>query len=115
LKLTKLKLIFIGFFLLISIAYSIAYSVIILKLFIDASSIDSSPEASIEEYLTSNTNEYKIINVTLSEEKFRERIYILECECNFKNEGNKGIQKYIVYLLEDLVWIVTKIETINNL
>ncbi len=110
-QLTKFKLVFLGFFLLISIVYFVNY----IKLFISASHIDSSPEASIEQYLRSNTNEYKIINVTLREEKFRERIYILECDCNFRNEEHKDTQKYYVYLLQDIGWVVTKIEMIKNL
>lgn len=84
-------------------------------MFFDTRNIDSSPKASIEQYLSSNTNEFKIINITLSEKKFRDRIYLLECVCDFKNEENRGIQRYNVYLIEDIGWIVTKIELMKNL
>jgi hypothetical protein len=110
---TNIKIVVFSVFLIISIVYFGN----IIKLFFDTRIIDSSPEASIEQYLSSNTKEYKIINITLREQKvkFRERMYIIECVCNFKNEVNKGTQKYIVYLIEDIGWIVTKIEMIKNL
>ncbi|MBP1967669.1 hypothetical protein J2Z65_006941 [Paenibacillus aceris] len=108
---TRIILVFFSCFLFISIVY---FSNII-KLFFDTRNVDSSPEASIEQYLSSNTNEYKVINVTLSEKKFRDRIYLLECDCNFINEKNRGIQRYNVHLIEDIGWIVTKIELMKNL
>ncbi|MDR6550761.1 hypothetical protein [Paenibacillus qinlingensis] len=103
---TRIIVVFLSCFLFISIVYFAS----IIKLFLDTRNVDASPEASIEHYLSSNTNEYKVINITLSEKKFRDRIYVLECECNFKNGKNSGIQTYKVHLIEDIGWIVTKIE-----
>lgn len=109
-RLTKIKFAFLSFFLFISITYSVN----IIKLFKDTSHIDSSPEASIKQYLRSNTNEYKIISVNLREKKFRNRIYLVECDCNFKNEEDRGIQRYNFYLIDDLGWIVYKLEMIKS-
>lgn len=113
-KLTKLNLIFSVAFLMIFLPILIFYLVTYIKLFIDTSQIDSSPLAAIEEYLSYETHEYKIIDVTLKEEKFRERTYTLECECDFNNEEYKGAQKYDVHMIDDLAWIVTNIEMNKN-
>lgn len=76
--------------------------------------MDASPKAAIEEYLSYETHEYKITDVTLTEEKFRARTYTLECDCHFKNEEYQGPQKYDVQLIDDLAWIVTNVEMIKN-
>ncbi|MEC0229964.1 hypothetical protein [Paenibacillus alba] len=60
-KLSKIKIVFLSFVLFISIAYAVNY----IKLFIDARYIDTSPEASIEQYLRSNTNGYQIKSIDL--------------------------------------------------
>jgi heme/copper-type cytochrome/quinol oxidase subunit 1 len=113
-KLTKINVIFSIAFFILFLVILLVYFVIYIKLFIDADRINSSSQGSIEEYLSYETHEYKIINVTLKEEKFRARAYILECECDFKNEENKGTQKYDVHLIDDIVWVVTKMEKIKN-
>lgn len=113
-KLTKLNLIFSVAFLIIVLSILTFYLVTYMKLFIDGAQIDSDPQAAIEEYLNYETHEYKIINVTLTEEKFRARTYTLECDCHFKNEEYQGPQKYNVQLIDDLAWIVTDIEMIKN-
>jgi len=113
-KLTKLNLIFSVAFLIVVLPILIYYLATYTKLFIDGAQIDSSPQAAIEEYLSYETHEYKIIDVTLTEEKFRERTYTLECDCHFKNEEYKGAQKYNVHMIDDLAWIVTDIEMIKN-
>ncbi|NQX66173.1 hypothetical protein HQN90_08555 [Paenibacillus alba] len=60
-KLSKIKIVFLSFVLFISIAYAVNY----IKLFIDARHIDTSPEASIEQYLRFNTNGYQIKSIDL--------------------------------------------------
>lgn len=113
-KITKpnlvLSIIFSAVFLFIVIAYSVIY----FKFFYEASQIDSSPEASIEHNLSYETHNYKIINISLIEEKFRERVYLLECECNFKNEVEQGTQMYNVHLIDDIGWVVTQMKMIEN-
>ncbi|WP_339276873.1 hypothetical protein MKY59_07510 [Paenibacillus sp. FSL W8-0426] len=113
-KLTKLNLIFSVAFLIIVLPILIYYLATYIKLFTDGAQIDISPQAAIEEYLSNETHEYKIINVTLTEEKFRARTYTLECDCHFKNEEYQGPQKYNVQLIDDLAWMVTDIEMIKN-
>ncbi|OPH57770.1 hypothetical protein BC351_04485 [Paenibacillus ferrarius] len=107
-KLSKIKIVFLSFVLFILIVYSVNY----IKLFLDTRHIDTSPEASIEQYLKSNTNDYQIKSINIKEQEFRNRIYTVECDCSFKNEQNRGNQRYYFYLIDDLGWIVAKHERI---
>ncbi|NEW08994.1 hypothetical protein GK047_23660 [Paenibacillus sp. SYP-B3998] len=109
-KLTKIKIVLLSFLLCISIAYAVKY----VELFMDAGHVDASPEASVERYLNSKTKEYKIISIALREKEFRSRIYRVECECIFKNEENRSIQRYDFYLIDDLGWIVEKYEKVES-
>lgn len=74
-KSKKVNLVFSILFLIVFLPIMIAYFVIYIKLFIDTNRIDSSPQAAIEEYLNYETDEYKILNLTLKEEEFRQWIY----------------------------------------
>ncbi|MEO2202780.1 hypothetical protein ABGV42_03435 [Paenibacillus pabuli] len=113
-KITKLNFVLSIILSIVLLSIVIVYSVIYFRFFYEASQIDSSPEASIEQYLSYETHNYKIINITLMEEKFREREYLLECECQFNNELNQATQKYKVHLIDDIGWVVTQMETIEN-